>query len=42
MRIAFSSPRRLDGDLVRIAGIKANEYTTLMCLSAALMPRSHS
>ncbi len=35
MRIVLSLPRRLDGDLVRTAGITANEYTTLMCLSEA-------
>jgi DNA-binding MarR family transcriptional regulator len=33
MRILLSLPRRLDSDLVRAAGITANEYTTLMCLS---------
>ena len=35
MRIVLSLPRRLDSDLVRAAGITANEYTTLMCLSEA-------
>ena len=35
MRIVLSLPRRLDTDLVRSAGITANEYTTLMCLSEA-------
>lgn len=35
MRIVQSLPRRLDSDLVRTAGITANEYTTLMCLSEA-------
>lgn len=35
MRIVLSLPRRLDGDLLRTAGITANEYTTLMCLSEA-------
>ena len=35
MRIVLSLPRRLDSDLVRSAGITANEYTTLMCLSEA-------
>src|SRR4030081_2584873 len=35
MRIALSLPRRLDSDLVRTAGVTANEYTTLMCLSEA-------
>lgn len=35
MRISLSLPRRLDSDLVRTAGITANEYTTLMCLSEA-------
>lgn len=35
MRIVLSLPRRLDTDLVRAAGITANEYTTLMCLSEA-------
>jgi DNA-binding MarR family transcriptional regulator len=35
MRIVLSLPRRLDADLVRSAGITANEYTTLMCLSEA-------
>ncbi len=35
MRIVLSLPRRLDSDLVRTAGITANEYTTLMCLSEA-------
>lgn len=35
MRIVLSLPRRLDADLVRTAGITANEYTTLMCLSEA-------
>jgi len=33
MRIVLSLPRRLDTDLVRAAGITANEYTVLMCLS---------
>src|SRR6201998_4344428 len=33
MRVVQSLPRRLDSDLVRTAGITANEYTTLMCLS---------
>jgi DNA-binding MarR family transcriptional regulator len=35
MRIVLSLPRRLDSDLVRAAGVTANEYTTLMCLSEA-------
>jgi DNA-binding MarR family transcriptional regulator len=35
MRIVLSLPRRLDTDLVRAAGITANEYTVLMCLSEA-------
>ncbi len=35
MRIVQSLPRRLDSDLVRTAGVTANEYTTLMCLSEA-------
>src|SRR3954451_9532843 len=35
MRIVLSLPRRLDNDLVRAAGITANEYTVLMCLSEA-------
>ena len=35
MRIVLSLPRRLDSDLVRTAGVTANEYTTLMCLSEA-------
>ena len=35
MRIVLSLPHRLDIDLVRAAGITANEYTTLMCLSEA-------
>ena len=35
MRVVLSLPRRLDSDLVRTAGITANEYTTLMCLSEA-------
>jgi DNA-binding MarR family transcriptional regulator len=35
MRVVQSLPRRLDSDLVRAAGITANEYTTLMCLSEA-------
>jgi DNA-binding MarR family transcriptional regulator len=35
MRIMLSLPRRLDSDLVRTAGVTANEYTTLMCLSEA-------
>lgn len=35
MRIVLSLPRRLDADLVRSAGVTANEYTTLMCLSEA-------
>jgi DNA-binding MarR family transcriptional regulator len=35
MRIVLSLPRRLDSDLLRTAGITANEYTTLMCLSEA-------
>ena len=35
MRIVLSLPRRLDADLARTAGITANEYTTLMCLSEA-------
>ncbi len=35
MRIVLSLPRRLDSDLVRAAGVSANEYTTLMCLSEA-------
>jgi DNA-binding MarR family transcriptional regulator len=35
MRIVLSLPRRLDADLLRTAGITANEYTTLMCLSEA-------
>jgi DNA-binding MarR family transcriptional regulator len=35
MRIVLGLPRRLDIDLVRKAGLTANEYTTLMCLSEA-------
>src|SRR6185436_14844269 len=35
MRIVISLPRCLDADLVRTAGVTANEYTTLMCLSEA-------
>jgi DNA-binding MarR family transcriptional regulator len=35
MRIVLSLPRRLDSDLMRAAGVSANEYTTLMCLSEA-------
>lgn len=35
MRVVLSLPRRLDSDLMRSAGITANEYTTLMCLSEA-------
>src|ERR1700694_269776 len=35
MRIVLSLPRRLDSDLVKMVGITANEYTTLMCLSEA-------
>jgi DNA-binding MarR family transcriptional regulator len=35
MRIVLALPHRLDMDLVRTAGITANEYTTLMCLSEA-------
>ena len=35
IRIVLSLPRRLDSDLVRSAGVTANEYTTLMCLSEA-------
>jgi DNA-binding MarR family transcriptional regulator len=35
MRIVLSLPHRLDVDLVRAAGITANEYTTLMSLSEA-------
>lgn len=35
MRIVLSLPHRLDLDLVRAAGVTANEYTTLMCLSEA-------
>jgi DNA-binding MarR family transcriptional regulator len=35
MRIVLSLPRRLDSDLVRAAGVTANEYTVLMCLSEA-------
>ncbi len=35
MRIVLSLPHRLDVDLVRAAGITANEYTTLICLSEA-------
>jgi DNA-binding MarR family transcriptional regulator len=35
MRIVLSLPHRLDIDLVRAAGITANEYTTLMSLSEA-------
>lgn len=35
VRIVLSLPRRLDSDLIRSAGITANEYTTLMCLSEA-------
>jgi DNA-binding MarR family transcriptional regulator len=35
MRIVLSLPRRLDSDLVRAAGITANEYTVLMSLSEA-------
>src|SRR5450631_3154804 len=33
MRIVLSLPRRLDRDLMRAAGLTANEYTTMMCLS---------
>jgi DNA-binding MarR family transcriptional regulator len=35
MRIVLSLPRRLDRDLMRAAGLTANEYTTMMCLSEA-------
>jgi DNA-binding MarR family transcriptional regulator len=35
MRLVLALPRGLDIDLVRSAGITANEYTTLMCLSEA-------
>ena len=35
MRIVVALPRQLDGDLVRAAGITANEYKTLMGLSEA-------
>ncbi len=35
MRIVISLPHCLDADLVQTAGITANEYTTLMCLSEA-------
>ena len=35
MRVVLTLPRRLDNDLMRSAGITANEYTTLMCLSEA-------
>ena len=33
MRIVLSLPRQLDRDLMRAAGLTANEYTTMMCLS---------
>jgi len=33
MRIVVALPRQLDSDLVRAAGLTANEYTTLMSLS---------
>ena len=35
MRIVLSLPRQLDRDLMRAAGLTANEYTTMMCLSEA-------
>jgi DNA-binding MarR family transcriptional regulator len=35
IRIVLPLPRRPDSDLMRVAGITANEYTTLMCLSEA-------
>jgi DNA-binding MarR family transcriptional regulator len=35
MQIVLSLPRRLDLDLIRSAGLSANEYTVLMCLSEA-------
>jgi len=35
MRIVVALPRQLDSDLVRAAGLTANEYTTLMGLSEA-------
>jgi len=35
MRIVVALPRQLDSDLVRAAGLTANEYTTLMGLSDA-------
>ena len=35
MRIVVALPRQLDSDLVRAAGITANEYKTLMGLSEA-------
>jgi DNA-binding MarR family transcriptional regulator len=33
MRIVLALHHRLDRDLVKVAGITANEYATLMCLS---------
>ena len=36
MRIVLSLPRQLDRDLMRAAGLTANEYTTMMCLSEAV------
>ena len=35
MRIVVALPRQLDSDLVRAAGLTANEYKTLMSLSEA-------
>ena len=35
MRIVVALPRELDSDLVRAAGLTANEYKTLMALSEA-------
>lgn len=35
MRVVLTLPHRLDVDLSRAAGISANEYTALMCLSEA-------
>jgi DNA-binding MarR family transcriptional regulator len=35
MRVVVALPRRLDRDLVRAAGLTANEYKTLMRLSEA-------
>jgi len=35
MRIILTLPRHLDRDLVRAAGVTANEYTTIMNLSEA-------